>query len=86
METKTEIVAQRIATCSCEQLKIFCRGDPIRAAICHCHACQKRTGSVYGVQARFHGEQVRMEGERSEYTRTGWVCYSDEMFKDLFNP
>ena len=40
--------------------------------MCHCLACQQRTGSTYGVQARFAREQVtRIEGHSSEYVRTG---------------
>lgn len=39
--------------------------------MCHCLACQQRTGSVFGVQARFHKNQVRAEGQATEYVRTG---------------
>jgi hypothetical protein len=37
--------------------------------MCHCLACQRRTGSVFSVQARFHAENVRTEGTYSEYVR-----------------
>ncbi|WP_375749815.1 GFA family protein [Vibrio sp. HN007] len=59
----------RIATCSCELVTITCRGEPLRTAACHCFECQKRTGSVFGVQARFYSEQVTIDGEVSSYTR-----------------
>jgi hypothetical protein len=39
--------------------------------MCHCLACQKRTGSVFGVQARFHEGEVRVEGRATEWSRTG---------------
>lgn len=39
--------------------------------MCHCLACQQRTGSVFGVQARFHKNQVRTEGQATEYVRIG---------------
>ena len=40
--------------------------------MCHCIACQQRTGSVFGVQARFARDQVtRIEGRSSEYVRIG---------------
>ena len=40
--------------------------------MCHCLACQQRTGSVFGVQARFAREQItQIEGASSEYVRTG---------------
>ncbi len=59
----------RNAECSCGQVQIVCRGEPIRTAICHCFACQKRTGSVFGVQARFKREQVSLSGSISNFTR-----------------
>ena len=37
--------------------------------MCHCLACQQRTGSVFGVQARFSEDQVRIEGRSTEYLR-----------------
>ncbi len=42
----------------------------MRISICHCLACQRRTGSVFGVQARFPASGVTVEGESSEYFRT----------------
>jgi hypothetical protein len=39
--------------------------------MCHCLACQRRTGSVFGVQARFPRERVRIEGPSTPYVRTG---------------
>jgi hypothetical protein len=39
--------------------------------MCHCLECQKRTGSIFGVQARWRADQVRVEGRSSEFVRTG---------------
>jgi hypothetical protein len=40
--------------------------------MCHCLACQRRTGSVFGVQSRFPRAQVRsIEGRASDWVRTG---------------
>ncbi len=61
----------RTATCSCGQLRIETRGEPQRVSICHCLACQKRTGSVFGAQARFLLTQVQIAGESSEWVRVG---------------
>ena len=47
------------------------RGAPIRVSICHCHACQRRTGSVFGAQARFAVDDVTVAGEYSVYQRQG---------------
>ena len=63
------MLTTRLATCSCEQLRVLAEGDPVRVSICHCLACQRRTGSAFGVQARFDGEQVRTERRYSEYVR-----------------
>jgi hypothetical protein len=42
----------------------------VRISICHCLACQRRTGSVFGAQARFRREQVtKIEGKSSTFTR-----------------
>ena len=59
------------ASCSCGQLRVTCEGDPVRVSMCHCLACQQRTGSVFGVQARFAQERVAIEGRSSEYERVG---------------
>ncbi|GAB2647041.1 GFA family protein [Vibrio panuliri] len=64
-------VKVRTAECSCGQVSLICKGEPIRTAICHCFACQKRTGSVFGVQARFTKSQVTYSGDVVEYTRLG---------------
>ena len=60
-----------IASCSCGQLTATVHEDPIRVSICHCLACQRRTGSVFGVQARFRAESVRIEGASTQYVRRG---------------
>jgi hypothetical protein len=37
--------------------------------MCHCLACQRRTGSVFGVQARFPRENVTGEGRSATFQR-----------------
>jgi hypothetical protein len=44
-------------------------GEPVRVSMCHCLACQRRTGSTYGVQARFARAGVTIIGEAREYVR-----------------
>ncbi len=60
----------RDAACSCGQLKLVVEGDPVRVSVCHCLACQRRTGSAFGFQARFPRERIEMTGTSHEYTRT----------------
>ena len=61
---------ERQAQCSCGQLTLTATGEPVRVSICHCRACQRRTGSVFGVQARFDRGQVAVEGQSKTYLRT----------------
>ena len=64
-------MTERLASCSCGRLAIRTRGEPMRISICHCLACQKRTGSVFGAQARFPEDAVTVQGASREYARTG---------------
>ena len=59
----------RSATCSCGQLRVTCEGEPVRISMCHCLACQKRTGSIFGVQARFPRGCVKIEGLHNAFER-----------------
>ena len=59
----------RTAECSCGQLRLIAEGEPVRRSMCHCLACQRRTGSAFGIQARFPRESVRIEGRSTEYVR-----------------
>jgi hypothetical protein len=60
---------KREATCSCGQLTVEVQGDPIRVAVCHCLACQRRTGSAFGAQARYAREGARISGRSTEFRR-----------------
>ena len=64
-------MSYRLASCSCGQLTAEVIGEPVRVSICHCLACQRRTGSVFGQQARFRREDVSLSGASSEYVRVG---------------
>jgi hypothetical protein len=59
----------RVATCACGQLKLRCDGDPVRVSICHCFACQRRTGSVFGTQARYARDKVAVAGRVAQWIR-----------------
>ncbi len=62
----------REASCSCGRISLRCRGEPVRISVCHCLACQKRTGSAFAAQARFPRENVEfLEGDPSPYIRVG---------------
>jgi len=59
----------RQAECRCGQLRAMCNGEPVRVSVCHCLTCQRRTGSVFGTQARFRSEQVVVVGSFKTYAR-----------------
>ena len=61
----------RTATCSCGQLTAIVTEDPVRISVCHCLACQRRTGSVFGAQARFRRHAVRIRGGFRQFVRIG---------------
>ena len=61
----------RQARCSCGQLTATTRGEPVRISMCHCLACQRRTGSAFSAQARFPADQVTLAGQASQWSRTG---------------
>lgn len=64
-------MTERFAACSCGQLTARTTGEPLRISVCHCLACQRRTGSVFGAQARFPADTVTIEGRSTVYARTG---------------
>ena len=61
----------RIASCSCGQLTAKVSGEPIRVSVCHCYACQRRTGSVFAAQARFARDAVKISGTGTDFVRVG---------------
>jgi hypothetical protein len=63
------MMVRREATCSCGELRLQADGDPVRISVCHCLACQRRTGSAYGVQARFPADCVHISGSAQTYVR-----------------
>ena len=65
-------MTERTAACSCGQLTVKSNGEPVRVSICHCLACQRRTGSVFGEQARFKKEDIKeISGRSTLYVRVG---------------
>ena len=60
---------ERIATCRCGQLRAVCVGEPIRVSVCHCLACQKRSGSAFSAQARWPDDQVSVTGLAKTWVR-----------------
>jgi len=61
----------RTAACSCGQLSAATSVEPVRVSVCHCLACQRRTGSVFGAQARFPASAVTISGSSKQFVRIG---------------
>lgn len=61
----------RRASCACGKLIAIATGEPIRVSVCHCLECQRRTGSVFGAQARFPAAAVQVTGKPNVFTRVG---------------
>jgi hypothetical protein len=59
----------RQAACHCGQLVLAVTGEPSAVSICHCLACQRRTGSAFGMQAGFDADQVEINGRYSDFSR-----------------
>src|SRR5262245_45069522 len=59
----------RDAACHCGQLRLQVEGEPLTISICNCRACQRRTGSAFGMQAGFKADQVHVSGRFGDYAR-----------------
>jgi len=60
----------RTASCSCGQLQIEVQGEPLGVGLCHCLACQQRTGSAFAALASFAAPYV-VSGTATDYIRIG---------------
>ncbi|WP_434419142.1 GFA family protein [Nannocystis pusilla] len=60
----------RTASCSCGQLRIEVHGETLGVGVCHCLACQRRTGSVFATLAAF-AAPYEVSGAATEYVRVG---------------
>ncbi len=48
--------------------------------MCHCLACQRRTGSAFAIQARFPSDRVRVAGRFRDYVRRADEDGEERMF------
>jgi hypothetical protein len=68
---KWEDNMQRTAECHCGQLRAITSGEPQGVYVCHCKACQRRTGAIIHNGSGWLKSQVRIEGEHKIYARIG---------------
>ncbi len=65
-----QTLPHRSASCSCGQLSIRLHGEPLGVGVCHCLACQQRTGSVFATLATF-STPYEVSGHSTQYPRRG---------------
>jgi hypothetical protein len=53
--------------CLCGAVRYRVEGEPLRASVCSCTHCQRRTGSAFGFGAYFKAEQVALSGKLNAY-------------------
>ena len=54
---------KRTGQCHCGSLRVITTGEPDRVYLCHCKACQRRTGTAFHFGTTFPKEQVRLDGD-----------------------
>lgn len=59
------------ASCQCGDFQLVSTLDPDFVIVCNCTACQKRTGSAFGVGAYFRRSHLTITGESREWARLG---------------
>ena len=59
----------RTAQCACGAVSARTDGDPDLVVLCHCTACQRRTGSPFGVGAYFKRDAVQLHGATKTFVR-----------------
>jgi hypothetical protein len=60
---------EQTGQCHCGSLRVIATGEPERVYLCHCEACQRRTGTAFHFGASFPKERVRLDGERKIFER-----------------
>jgi hypothetical protein len=62
---------KRLASCACGQLKVETEGEPDSVVACNCLACQRRSGSPFGLGAYWTEDKVRETGVSRTFVRAG---------------
>jgi hypothetical protein len=61
---------ERTGQCHCGALRVIASDKPERIYLCHCEACQRRTGTAFHFGATYLKERVRLQGECRIYQRS----------------
>jgi len=76
-------MAKHNASCQCGSLVLEAISDPDFVVACNCRACQKRSGSPFGVGAYFRKDAVTVSGEQQSWQR---VAESGRRLENAFCP
>lgn len=63
-------MSSKTASCCCGQLRVEVQGEPLGVGVCHCLACQQRTGSVFAALAGYP-TPFKVIGTATEFLRVG---------------
>jgi hypothetical protein len=53
--------------CLCGAVRYRVTAEPVRASICHCRNCQRRTGSAFGIGAYFRQADVEFQDSMKSF-------------------
>ena len=71
------------AKCQCGALTVDVEGDQEAVVLCSCAACQRRSGSAFGLGVYFKRDQLTIAGEARQYVR---IADSGKPFHQFFCP
>jgi hypothetical protein len=57
--------------CLCGKVRYSADTDPILTAVCHCHNCQKASGSAFTIVVAVPQQTLHLQGELKAYEDTG---------------
>jgi hypothetical protein len=64
-------MTEQTARCTCGALSVTAASEPVKISACHCHACQRRTGSAFSVAVFYDRDRVTLNGPSKTFTRPG---------------
>ena len=65
------VMARISGGCSCGKVRYSADADPTFVAVCHCHACQKASGSALAVIVALPAASLTVTGGVATYDSTG---------------
>jgi hypothetical protein len=71
------------AECQCGQLTVELPSSTPAVVACHCIACQRRSGSPFGVLAYYPADQLAITGEVTQFAR---ATEEGNLFETSFCP